>query len=157
MIDYQDIKFWEGRILPDANPQDGPGKPDLGFDVIDPIHQEIINKLIKPNDKVLDAGCGVGRISGWFDNYTGIDFVPEFIYQAHRQHPYKKFVCANFNKVLPFKDKEFDWVIMISASQYCKTDEIKRVGKKVLILSYGEPRTYEVLCQKFLKETKNTI
>ncbi len=136
-------RAWRARIT--DNPQDGPGHPDMGWDKVDAIHKNIIKRFIEQDDMVLDAGCGVGRIADWFDHYIGIDFVPEFILKSLEICPGKIFVLADFNKSLPFTDKAFEWAIMISASQYVGDfKEIKRVAKKVLELSYGDPENYTI-------------
>lgn len=110
-------------------------------------HLEVINKEIKPTDKVLDIGCGYGRMAPVFDNYTGVDFSPDFIAEARTLYPDKKFIVANLNK-LPFKKNEFDIGIAISIKHMIignlggekwepMAKEIKRVCKKVIILEYG--------------------
>lgn len=111
-------------------------------------HLRIINQYIKPSDKVLDAGCGYGRMSTVFENYTGVDFSTDFIREAKNMFPDKDFRVADLRD-LPFKDKEFDWGIAISIknmivgnlgkSEWNKMEkELRRVCKKVLLLEYGE-------------------
>lgn len=118
-------------------------------------HEKIIKELIKPNEKVLDAGCGYGRSSIFFDNYLGIDFSPDFIELAKKEHPDKEFIVGNL-KELPFKDKEFDWAFCISIKKMVEDNlgkdewlkmekELKRVAKKVLILEYEDYEGYEIL------------
>ncbi len=143
MTDYQDVEFWRSRIT--DVPQEGPGKPDNGFEKVDEAYKRITNFHIRPEDKVLDAGCGVGRFSDWFQDYVGFDFVPEFVESAKELHPDKTFLVADFNKTLPFKDKEFDWVISVSSYQYCETNELRRVAKHVLVMNYSNPEEYEIL------------
>ena len=139
-----DLPFFQGRITND--PQDGPGYPDMGLEALNKGHRKIIKKLIKQDDKVVDAGCGVGRIASWFKNYTGFDFVPEFIEAAKTLQPDKKFVVADYNQKLPFADKEFDWCIIISAYQYVDDDaELRRIAKKILILSYGNKKSWRMI------------
>lgn len=60
--------------------------------------------------KVLDVGCGTGRMS-FLPNYTGVDFSKEMLNQARRLHKNKKFVLGNVLKPLPFKN--FDTVIAL--------------------------------------------
>lgn len=111
-------------------------------------HLKVINKFIKPTQKVLDAGCGYGRMSEYFTKYVGVDFSPDFIEEAKRLYPDKEFIVADL-KNLPFKDKEFAWGLIVSVKHMiignCGSEdweqmekEIKRVCKKVLILEYGE-------------------
>lgn len=143
MTDYQDLAFWRGRIT--ERPQDGPGKPDCGLEELDREHAKIFDTLIPRDAKVLDGGCGVGRLSERFENYVGFDFVPEFVETAQRLYPAKTFLVADFNGTLPFANQAFDWGIMISAAQYYKSQEMQRVCKQVLVLSFSKPTEYEIL------------
>lgn len=111
------------------------------------LHEEIMDTYIKPDDYVLDAGCGYGRWSPKFKNYLGIDFSPDFIALAKSKFPDKKFEQQNL-KSLPYKDKTFDWAIVVSIKGMIVANcgqeewdlmakELKRVCKSVLILEYG--------------------
>ncbi len=145
-MDTQDIEFWQERITESKDSQDAPGIPDSGWVVVDKAHKIIIERYIKKDDKVLDAGCGVGRVAGWFENYTGFDFVPEFVEIAQQEYPEKRFVVADLKDGLPFKDKEFDWVIAISLSNWEEfKEELRRVALNALILNYGKPEEYEII------------
>lgn len=105
--------------------------------------------------RVLDAGCGYGRSSVYFDDYVGVDFSPDFIAKAKSKYPGKTFIQGNL-KELPFKDKEFDWAFCISIKkmiidnlgeeEWSKMQkELSRVAKKVLILEYEDPEPFEVI------------
>jgi len=118
-------------------------------------HKAIIEEHIPQGVKVLDAGCGYGRMSMLFDNYTGVDFSPDFIREANKKYAGKKFIQANL-KELPFGDGEFDWAFCVSIKrmvidnlgedEWNKMEkELKRVAKKVLILEYEDPKIYEIL------------
>lgn len=132
-----DIKFWQGRVRKEWS-----GHPDMGWMAWDKIALPVIKGNIKPFERVLDVGCGTGRFSDFFDNYVGVDFVPEFIEEAERLHPGKIFIEADMNR-LPFDNKEFDWALLISVAQ-SPPQEVKRVAKKVLLISYGEPKNFEI-------------
>ena len=117
------------------------------WDNIYKIHLQIIEKEIPKGSKVLDIGCGYGRMAPLFDKYTGIDISPDFIALAQEIHPDKKFLVADLNK-LPFKDKEFEVGFMVSVRGMIignlgeeawepMEKECKRVCKKVLVLEYG--------------------
>lgn len=150
------LGFWKERI-------DTAVKPhysvyvihEAGWKRIYDVHSRIINSLIKSSDRVLDAGCGYGRMSVLFKNYVGTDFSPDFIAKAKTQFPTKEFVQSNL-KELPFKDKEFDWAICVSIKKMVEDNlgkdewkdmekELKRVSDKVLILEYEDPEPYEIL------------
>lgn len=104
---------------------------------------------------VLDAGCGYGRASEWIDDYTGIDFSPDFIEQARKRYPGKNFAEADLNK-LPFKDGQFDIAFCISMRGMIlgnlgeqawqnMEDELLRVADKVIILEYEDCERYWIL------------
>jgi ubiquinone/menaquinone biosynthesis C-methylase UbiE len=116
-------------------------------------HKKILDKLVTGH--VLDAGCGYGRLSEWIEDYTGTDFSPDFIELAREKYPTKTFVQADL-KALPFKDKEFDWAVCVSIRHMIigslgedvwqqMEKELKRVAKKILILEYTSPDTYEII------------
>jgi ubiquinone/menaquinone biosynthesis C-methylase UbiE len=118
-------------------------------------HLDIIQKEMGYTAKVLDAGCGYGRMSEYFINYTGVDFSPDFIAKAKEKYPHKTFVEGNL-KQLPFADVEFDWAFCVSIKRMVRDNlgdgewdemerELKRVAKKVLILEYEDPTVYEIL------------
>ena len=105
--------------------------------------------------KILDAGCGYGRNSVFFEDYTGVDFSPDFIEKAKKMFPGKNFIQANL-KELPFKDKEFDWAFCVSIKamivnnlgeeEWVKMEkELLRVSKNVLLLEYENPLPATIL------------
>jgi SAM-dependent methyltransferase len=120
---------------------------------IEALHASILKSTV--SGRVLDAGCGYGRISGLIDDYTGVDFSPDFIEWAKELNPGKTFMVADL-KDLPFKDKEFDWAVASSIKEMVVDQgapgdwdkmaaELKRVAKKVLILKYVDAHEYEIL------------
>lgn len=143
------LDFWKWRIdhakvehysVYEAN--------DILMNKINKCHEGIIRELIG-DEKVLDAGCAYGRSSVFFkpENYTGVDFSPDFIDIAKKKFPDYTFQVANL-KELPYKDKEFKWSFCISIRNMVVSNlgeeewqkmanELKRVSEKVLILEYG--------------------
>lgn len=118
-------------------------------------HLEIFNKEIKKDDKVLDAGCGYGRMAKYFDDYVGVDLSPDLLVEAEMANPTKKFLLGDLAK-LPFEDKHFDIAFCVSIKQMVVGNlgsevwesiekELKRVSKKLLILEYENPSNYEVI------------
>ncbi len=64
----------------------------------------------EPVDSILDVGCGIGDLSsllGEFENYVGIDRMPEAIRQARKRHPARTFHELDLAEV----GEEFDWVL----------------------------------------------
>lgn len=151
-----EVDFWKARI-------DTAVKPhysvyvihEQGWKKIYNAHVATIRKLIPMDAKVLDAGCGYGRMSELFNNYLGVDFSPDFIKLASEKYPNKDFMRANL-KELPLKDKSFDWSICVSIKRMIQDNlgneewskmekELKRVSNKILILEYEDPFPYEIL------------
>lgn len=113
---------------------------------INEAHREHFKKM---EGRVLDAGCGYGRNSEYFDNYVGVDFSPDFIELAKKKYPNKTFIQGDL-KDLPFKDKEFDWAFCVSIKAMIENNlgeeewkkmerELLRVAKQVMLLEYENP------------------
>ncbi len=91
---------------------------------------KIISKhlKVKEKDKLLDIGCGTGISTNYFKcNSIGIDSCKELIEQG-------KNLILGEAEILPFKDKEFDIILCITAihnfNNYKKAiKEMKRVIK----------------------------
>lgn len=122
---------------------------------------ERILELLKPkNEQILDVGCGTG-ISTPKGSY-GVDPSIELL----KQHPgYKegKAVQASAEK-LPFKDKEFDVVICLTAIHNFNDvekglKEIKRVGKRYILSVLKKSNKFEQIKQLITKifDVKETI
>lgn len=150
------LDFWKERIDTAVKPHYSVYVVhEQGWKRINDVHKELFDLYIKKDKKVLDAGCGYGRWAKNFDNYTGVDFSPDFIKKAKEQNPDKLFIQADL-KALPFKDKEFDWAYCVSIKRMIRDNlgddvwnpmekELQRVAKKVLILEYEDPEDHEIL------------
>lgn len=148
------LDFWKKRIEQAEDIHHSVFLVDtVEWEKIASAHKETIQKLV--SGKVLDAGCGYGRASEWVDDYTGVDFSPDFIAKAKELYPNKEFLCSKL-EALPFEDKYFDWSFCISIKKMVQANlgeerwglmekELKRVSKNLLILEYGDPASYEVL------------
>jgi len=91
---------------------------------------------IKPKELLLDVGCGTGLTTQWKCKTYGIDPAIKLLKRAKNAN-YLNSEAEN----LPFKDKQFDWVISITAIQNFHNikkalKEIKRVGKKNFVLTF---------------------
>jgi sterol 24-C-methyltransferase len=85
---------------------------------------------LKPADKILDLGCGRGRVAAHMAHYsgaqvTGLNIDPDQVEQAwefnNRQSPGNSFVVHDQNDLpLPFDDHSFDAVYEIQALSLCK-------------------------------------
>ena len=144
------IEYWRGRLNRMEKPIDAIG---TGFywDEINEEHKKIIEKNVK--GRVLDVGCGIGRITKWFKpkSYIGFDFVPEFIDIAKKENPDYGFVVLDVREKLPFKKHEFNWAILVSVAGIMETasadwnkKELLRCCENILVLEYTNPEKYKI-------------
>ena len=63
--------------------------------------ERLVNDFDKKGNKILDIGCGIGRVAEIFKNaeYTGVDFAENLIDFAKRAYPSGKFLLANYNEL----------------------------------------------------------
>jgi len=59
-------------------------------------HREILKRVVQPDDRVLDAGAGYGRLltlmpDHWRGPYHGVDLSPDFIAKAKADYPERDF------------------------------------------------------------------
>ncbi len=130
-----------------------------------------IRKYLKSEGKVLDFGCGNGRLVDFLEgtdlDYVGVDTSQKLIEIASKKYPEKSFVQIENEKVLPFDDGEFDMVFSIAVFHHFTpkmTDnalsEMNRVLKKdgVLVLTIWNlwnPKHLKFLFKSFLKGSAN--
>jgi ubiquinone/menaquinone biosynthesis C-methylase UbiE len=117
-----------------------------------------LKDFIKLSGKLLDVGCGTGISTGFFkvkEKY-GIDPSTQLINIARKNYPYCEFTVGKAEK-LPYKDKQFDTVISLTAIQNFDDiakglDEIKRVGKTNFILTYLKKSPKSELIDAFIRK-----
>ncbi len=78
-----------------------------------------IKKYVKEKDRVLDFGCGNGRLLGLIKdkkiNYLGVDICHNFIKIARLKYPTYKFKTLKLNSQFDFaKNKKFDVIFCLS-------------------------------------------
>ena len=132
---------------------------------------EHLNKFIKNDDKILDIGCGNGRLLNLFESkkidYTGIDSSKELIEIAKKNHSRERtFLHANALS-LPFPDKTFDTIFSIAVLHHvpskkfrtCFVTEASRVlkPKGTLILTVWNIRQWRFLKTHLLHIIKKII
>ena len=98
----------------------------------------ILSKYAKAGDKVLDLGCGNGRLSEAFEGkkieYTGVDNSEKMIEIAKKRRLQAKFL-VNHDLKVPFSNDYFDKVYCLAVFHHIPSkdlriqflDEIKRV------------------------------
>jgi len=105
------------------------------------IYQKFLEvaKLNK-EDKILDAGCGEGRLLNFFKgkHVYGIDQSQEAVQRA-KSKGYFKVIKGELEKI-PFEDKKFDKTVCIQVLHYVEKpekvfEELLRVTKKQVIIS----------------------
>lgn len=85
-------------------------------------------EYVKAGDKVLDAGCGNGRLSEIFQkikaDYIGVDSSSSIIRLARRMYPAEKFVLGEIIN-LPFAENSFDAVFSVAVFQHIPSKELR--------------------------------
>ncbi len=89
------------------------------------------NKYVRPGDRVLDLGCGNGRMAEIFEgkniSYLGIDNSEELIKIARQRFNGKSWVKFEVGDVLDFIAKEgsFNLILMIAVLHHLPTYELR--------------------------------
>ena len=98
---------------------------------------ELVKSLIsvKPEDKLLDVGCGTGITTQFDCDNFGLDPAIKLL----MKHKDGKYVCGEAEHI-PFRDDCFDYVVSITAVQNFHDievgiREIKRVAKKRVVIT----------------------
>lgn len=123
-------------------------------------HRQILAETLHPEQTILDAGCGYGRLldllpRDWRGYYFGVDLSPDFIDLARREHPRNHFRVADL-RMVPVPSGTFDWAVLISIrpmvrrnlgdDEWTKMEiELKRVANRLLFLEYDENDPGEVI------------
>lgn len=101
----------------------------------------VFQKYAKVGDRILDYGCGNGRILELFNdekfNYVGVDFSQRLLDNAKEKFPHGNFIKMDDFSV-PFSDKSFDLVFCLAVLHHIPSvemrlevlNEIHRVLKK---------------------------
>lgn len=83
-----------------------------------PFHLDVFTKHVRPDAKILDYGCGYGRIlyelyQAGYHNTVGIDISEKMIERGKSIHPYLKLlkIEGKGNNCFEFEEQSFDVVI----------------------------------------------
>jgi ubiquinone/menaquinone biosynthesis C-methylase UbiE len=86
-----------------------------------------LKKYFTPGDKVLDLGCGNGRLYDLFENqadYIGVDGSEELLKTAQMLHPKAKFQVVDFFH-LPIADNSFDKIYCLSVLHHIPSEDYR--------------------------------
>lgn len=105
------------------------------------LDKELVSKYVLKNARILDVGCGYGRILNelyqmGYTDLTGIDSSENMIKRGKREYPHLNLISNPDGKIV-FSDNSFDVVILFGvltcvpddASQKILIENIKRVLK----------------------------
>lgn len=93
---------------------------------------------------ILDCGHGAGvdyeNLRDRVDSYTGIDITPKMTELCQENFPEATWITGDLRD-MPFEDQQFDTVICRAVLEHLPDykeaiDELKRVGKRVIILLF---------------------
>lgn len=106
-----------------------------------PIKVQVFSEMINKEAKILDIGCGYGRVLNelslnGYKNLYGVDFSYKMIERGRKQFPKINFTVQE-DKRLPYEDNSFDSIILfavltcivVDEDQIFLMNEIKRVLK----------------------------
>jgi ubiquinone/menaquinone biosynthesis C-methylase UbiE len=88
-----------------------------GLDKLFPAERVLFEKLSAKiaNLKILDIGVGGGRTTKYLlpisSDYTGVDYVPEFIARVKRKYEKGNFLVSDARDLKEFTDGSFDFVL----------------------------------------------
>lgn len=88
-----------------------------GLDELFPAEKALFRRLTEKIEKakILDIGIGGGRTTKYLlpicAEYTGLDYVPEFINRVKRKYKGGKFLVGDARDLKHFSDETFDFVL----------------------------------------------
>jgi ubiquinone/menaquinone biosynthesis C-methylase UbiE len=121
---------------------------------------ELLRPLVKRGERVLDLGCGNGRLRIFLNDcgikegeYFGFDASEELLKIARELNPRDHFFHGNFGKKLPFGANQFDVVAAVASFHHLLSkkeqilffDETFRIMKpngKLFLTTWKLPKKY---------------
>jgi ubiquinone/menaquinone biosynthesis C-methylase UbiE len=121
---------------------------------------ELLRPLVKKGERVLDLGCGNGRLRSFLNEckidpgaYFGLDASKELLKIAQQEHRSDHFFHGSFGKNLPFGTDQFDIITAIASFHHLLNKqeqqhffaEVFRVMKpegRLFLTTWKLPRKY---------------
>ena len=94
------------------------------------LNVSMFSKYVSKNSKIIDVGCGYGRIlnelyENGFNDLTGVDTAENMIKRGKREYPYLNLI-ANPDGKIPFPDNSFDAVVLFGILTCIPDDELQQ-------------------------------
>lgn len=164
-LPVQSPEFWKERLLKTISNGHDLHKAiyQIDYKIWQAIQERtahILEEYIKPGERVLDAGCGIGSLYPLIPTgvqYLGVDISEYLIDIARTRHPKGNFIVGSIACLPGHPPKDhYDWVVCRSLRDMVRRNqgqiawdpierELRRVGKNVLIIEYEGEVTAEVI------------
>lgn len=102
---------------------------------------------------ILDIGCNWGYVLNELNGKCGVDINIENIDKAMKEFPGRSFLCADVTKGLPFKDSQYDIVVMADVLEHldwgCVEDALKealRIANQKILITLPWRQTEDCAC-----------
>ena len=121
---------------------------------------ELLQPLLRKNDRVMDLGCGNGRLRESLDraiipagNYFGFDLSQALLAVARKKNPNDHFFQGNFAQKIPFGADNFDVIAGVASFHHLLTEteqlrclqELRRIlkpGGKIFLTTWKIPQKH---------------